>query len=149
MIEHHVAYYSAKNEDKIISAERPSEILKNSIVTPSLLAAVLNFKYVNAMPLYRLEQEFKRNDIHISRQTMSSWVIKSSERYLSLLYDRMHQQIYQGPVIHVSHKNSTKFSCFTSLHEKPGIINFFKIKHKRYRYFVKMLEKLTKNCCEI
>lgn len=67
MIEHHVAYYSAKNEDKIISAERPSEILKNSIVTPSLLAAVLNFKYVNAMPLYRLEQEFKRNDIHISR----------------------------------------------------------------------------------
>lgn len=100
VIEHHVAYYSAKNEDKIISAERPSEILKNSIVTPSLLAAVLNFKYVNAMPLYRLEQEFKRNDIHISRQTMSSWVIKSSERYLSLLYDRMHQQIYQGPVIH-------------------------------------------------
>lgn len=100
MIEHHVAYYSAKNEDKIISAERPSEILKNSIVTPSPLAAVLNFKYVNAMPLYRLEQEFKRNDIHISRQTMSSWVIKSSERYLSLLYDRMHQQIYQGPVIH-------------------------------------------------
>ena len=73
VIEHHVAYYSAKNEDKIISAERPSEILKNSIVTPSLLAAVLNFKYVNAMPLYRLEQEFKRNDIHISRQTMSSW----------------------------------------------------------------------------
>ena len=73
VIEHHVAYYSAKNEDKIISAERPSEILKNSIVTPSPLAAVLNFKYVNAMPLYRLEQEFKRNDIHISRQTMSSW----------------------------------------------------------------------------
>ena len=31
---------------------------------------------------------------------MSSWVIKSSERYLSLLYDRIHQQIYQGPVIH-------------------------------------------------
>lgn len=61
------------HEDKIISAERPSEILKNSIVTPSPLAAVLNFKYVNAMPLYRLEQEFKRNDIHISRQTMSSW----------------------------------------------------------------------------
>ena len=27
-------------------------------------------------------------------------MIKSSERYLSLLYDRMHQQIYQGPVIH-------------------------------------------------
>lgn len=26
VIEHHVAYYSAKNEDKIISAERPSEI---------------------------------------------------------------------------------------------------------------------------
>ena len=29
------------------------------------------------MPLYRLEQEFKRNDIHISRQTMSSWWSKA------------------------------------------------------------------------
>ena len=127
VIEHHVAYYSAKNEDRIISAERPSEILKNSIVTPSLLAAVLNFKYVNAMPLYRLEQEFKRNDIHISRQTMSSWVIRSSERYLSLVYDRMHQQIYQGPVIHADetyHKiareneNITVAGCWTHARRK-------------------------------
>ena len=52
------------------------------------------------MPLYRLEQEFERNEIHISRQTMANWVIRSSERYLSLLYDRMHQEIYRGPVIH-------------------------------------------------
>lgn len=100
VIEHHIAYYSAKNEDRIISADRPAAILKNSIVTPSLLAAILNFKYVNAMPLYRLEQEFERNEIHISRQTMANWVIRSSERYLSLLYDRMHQEIYRGPVIH-------------------------------------------------
>lgn len=72
VIEHRIAYYSAKNEDRIISADRPAEILKNSIVTPSLLAEILNFKYVNAMPLYRLEQEFERNEIHISRQTMAN-----------------------------------------------------------------------------
>jgi len=33
---------------------------KVSIVTLSLVAAIMNVKYVNAIPLYRLEQEFKR-----------------------------------------------------------------------------------------
>ena len=31
---------------------------------------------------------------------MSNWVIKSAEKYLSLVYDRMHEQIYDSKVIH-------------------------------------------------
>lgn len=33
-------------------------------MTPSLEAAILNGKYVNTIPLYRMEQEFKRNSTH-------------------------------------------------------------------------------------
>ncbi|WP_348982939.1 transposase [Desulfosporosinus sp. FKA] len=54
---------------------------------------------MNALPLYRLEQEFKRHDMNISRQNMANWTIQCSERYLSLLYDRMHQELLESPVL--------------------------------------------------
>ena len=59
----------------------------------------MNAKYVNAIPLYRLEQEFKRAEDNISRQGMANWVIRCAERYLSLVWDRLHQELYRTPVI--------------------------------------------------
>ena len=100
VVEHHIAVYCGNKEQTIVRADRPSEILKNSIVTPSLLAAIINTKYINSVPLYRLEQEFSRYEVNISRQVMANWVIRGSERYLSLLYDRMHQKLYDSKILH-------------------------------------------------
>lgn len=91
--EHHVGVYCGTDNQTIIKADRPVDLLRNSIVTPSLEAAILNYKYVNAMPLYRLEQEFLRQEIKISRQVMANWTIKCSERYFSLLYDRLQKEL--------------------------------------------------------
>lgn len=99
VFEHHIAVYASKNEDRIVRAPHPAELLDNSVATPSLVAAVMNAKYTNAMPLYRIEQEFERSDVAISRQVMANWVNRCSERYLSLLYDRMHQELLKEPVI--------------------------------------------------
>lgn len=65
--EHHVAVYCGTDNETIIKAPRPVSLLRNSIVTPSLQAAILNSKYVNAMPLYRIRQKFKRNGINVKR----------------------------------------------------------------------------------
>lgn len=97
--EHHVAVYAGKDNQSIIKADRPKDLLRNSIVTSSLEAAVMNAKYVNAIPLYRLEQEFARNDVHLSRQVMANWTILCAERYLSLLWDHLHTELYKCPVI--------------------------------------------------
>ena len=97
--EHHVAVYCGSDNQTIVRAPRDKSLLRNSVVTPSLQAAIYNSKYVNALPLYRLEQEFKRHDVNISRQNMASWTIQCSERYLSLLYDRMHKELLNCPVI--------------------------------------------------
>ena len=97
--EHHVAVYCGSDNQTIVRAPRDKSLLRNSVVTPSLQAAIYNSKYVNALPLYRLEQEFKRHDVNISRQNMASWTIQCSERYLSLLYDRMHKELLSCPVI--------------------------------------------------
>ena len=99
VLEHHVAVYAGKNNETMVKAKRPYDLLRNSIVTPSLEAAIINSKYVNAIPLYRLEQEFARNEIHLSRQNMANWTIQCAERYLSLLWDRMHKEMCSCPVI--------------------------------------------------
>ena len=99
VFEHHVAVYASKSEDRIVKAPHPAELLGNSVATPSLVAAVMNAKYTNAMPLYRIEQEFERSDVAISRQVMANWMNRCSERYLSLLYDRLHQELLKEHVI--------------------------------------------------
>ncbi|MEX2995024.1 hypothetical protein GAFPHCNK_06650 [[Clostridium] scindens] len=51
--EHHVAVYAGKDNQTIVKADRPRELLRNSILTPSLGASIMNAKYVNGLPLYR------------------------------------------------------------------------------------------------
>lgn len=100
VVEHHIEVYCGNKNQKIVKADHPAELLNNSIATPSLVAAILNAKYVNSIPLYRLEQEFKRNEVNLARQVMANWVIRTSERYLSLLYDRMHEAVYKSRILH-------------------------------------------------
>lgn len=99
VLEHHVAVYAGMDNQTIVKADRPADLLRNSIVTPSLEAAILNSKYVNAIPLYRLEQEFARNDVYLARQNMANWTIRCAERHLFPLWERMHQEFYKCPVI--------------------------------------------------
>ncbi len=86
------------HQDEFVRGDRPKDIFPNSIVTPSLLASILNVKYVNSSPLYRIEQEFQRNGVNISRQTMANWIINSSKRYFSALVERMKQELLKLPV---------------------------------------------------
>lgn len=97
--EHHVAVYAGKDNQTIIKADRPKDLLRNSLLTPSLAASIMNAKYVNGLPLYRISQEFLRNDIHISRQVMANWMIQCADRYLGILYDRLHKEMYRFHVL--------------------------------------------------
>ena len=99
--EHHVHVYAAKDNDgSIIKAPRGTDLFRNSIATPSLVASILNGKYANALPLERQSKAFKCNGINLATNTMANWVIKSADLYLSLLYDRLHEKIYDYHIIH-------------------------------------------------
>ena len=91
--EHHVKVYAGKKTVEIVKAEHPECLLRGSLVSPSLEAAVMNAKYVNAVPLYRQEQEFERYGLHISRQNMANWTIQCADRYLAVLYDYLHEKL--------------------------------------------------------
>ena len=48
----------------------------------------------------RQEQELKRKQINLSRQTMSNWVIESSERWLMPIYEELHKKLLKEDIIH-------------------------------------------------
>lgn len=97
--EHHVGVYSSKTDDRMVKAPHPKKLLPGSLVSPSLAAAVLNGKYVNAVPLYRLEKEFERYGLAITRQNMANWGIRLGESCFGPLYDYLHTLLYRYPVI--------------------------------------------------
>ena len=92
--EHHVKVYAGKKTQEVIKAPHPQALLRGSLVSPSLEAAIMNAKYVNAVPLYRQEQEFERYGLHIPRQNMANWTIQCADRYLAVLYDCLHEKLY-------------------------------------------------------
>ena len=98
--EHHVFKYAGKRGEGIRVADAPEKLLPNSVLTPSLAAGIFVAKYLNAVPLARLGEEFERLDMNLSRQTLANWMISMSDRYLELLYRRMHQEILKSKLIH-------------------------------------------------
>lgn len=97
--EHHVGVYVSKKDGHMVKAEHPRGLLKGSPVSPSIAAAIMNGKYVNAVPLYRLEKEFERYGLAITRQNMANWMIRLGESYISVMYDYLHELIYDYHVI--------------------------------------------------
>ncbi len=86
------------HQDEFLRGNRPKDLLRNSIVTPSLLASILNVKYVNSSALNRVAQEFERNGVDISKQTMSNWIVKCADKYFAPFVERMKQELLKLPV---------------------------------------------------
>lgn len=59
----------------------------------------MNGKYVNAVPLYRLEKEFERYGLAITRQNIANWMIHLADEYLGVMYDYLHMKLYGFHVI--------------------------------------------------
>lgn len=97
--EHHIGVYASKKDEHMVKAPHPKNLLHGSLVSPSLGATIINGKYVNAVPLYRLEKEFERYGLAISRQNMANWMIRLGEEYLGVMYDYLHELLYDYHVI--------------------------------------------------
>ncbi len=78
----------------------PAQPLPGSIATASTLAFALVHKYVDGTPLYRLAQTFERAGVPVSHGALGHWVIGSSEKHLSRIYDALKLQLRSQPLIH-------------------------------------------------
>lgn len=78
----------------------PALLPGSGIVSASLLAQIMNSKYVLALPLYRQEQELCRLGLPVSRQTMSNWVLTAGERWLLPVYHALHKELLANKILH-------------------------------------------------
>jgi transposase len=65
----------------------PAPLLPHSYVSASVATDVLVGKYVDAMPLYRQEQMWKRLGVALKRSTMANWAIQIADIYLRPFWD--------------------------------------------------------------
>jgi transposase len=83
----------------ILTAPMPAPVVPGSLVSPSMMAHVMNNKYTDSLPLYRQEQQFQRLGLDLSRQTMANWMIAGSERWLAKLVDYMHKELIKQDIL--------------------------------------------------
>jgi transposase len=106
VIEHVREVYSCRNCENnatsvpVIKASLPEPVVKGSIASPSAVAHIIVQKYVNAIPLYRQEQEFAINGFTLLRQTMANWMIYCAEHWLAPLYALMSAIMLGLEVLH-------------------------------------------------
>lgn len=77
----------------------PNKLFKRSMVSPSLLAYILDMKYNRGLPLYELEKMFSQMNVTIPRANMTNWVL-SSVKYFEPLYNLMKKDLLSKNVLH-------------------------------------------------
>ena len=81
---------------QIVRAPMPALTpIPGSFATASMLSYVINAKYANSMPYYRLEEDFRSIGAEVSRQDMANWTIGAHERWLSLIHARMKEKLLE------------------------------------------------------
>ena len=92
--------YALPKEEGIRIGQLPSLPIPKGNAGPSLLSHILIGKYVDHLPLYRQQKQFKRLGVEISDKTIYGWVSASCE-LLTPLYEKLMQKVQQSGYIQV------------------------------------------------
>lgn len=84
----------------VVLAPMPVQPIPGSHADASVIATVASAKYVDGMPLYRMQAALARWQIPVSRGTLAHWIIRPSELHYSRLYDALHKTLLSQPLIH-------------------------------------------------
>ena len=84
----------------ILNTPKELALIPGSFASAEAVAHFAVQKYVMGSPLYRQEQEWNRQGVMISRQTMSNWLIRSSDDWLTPIYDELHRLLLQRDLLH-------------------------------------------------
>ena len=104
-IEHVRHVYSCRQCERtgesvpIITAPAPKAPIPKSYASASLLAYIIVAKFVDGLPLYRLEAHFERLGIKLSRQVMSIWMIRVA-LLLEPLVVRLTEALRRRSILH-------------------------------------------------
>ena len=106
VVEHYRKVYADRELEQetgyseVFKPVMPPPLLAYSYASASVVADVLMKKYVDAMPLYRQEQMWKRMGVELKRGTMANWVIQVADLYLRPFWKRIRSELLTQSTIH-------------------------------------------------
>ena len=83
----------------LVQASTPAQIIDKSIATPELLAHILISKYADHQPLYRQNLIYQRSGVYLADSTMADWVGRCGVA-LEPLVKRLHEILLSQPILH-------------------------------------------------
>jgi transposase len=99
VIRHIRPQYACRQCETVTAAPVAPAVIDGSLAAPGLLAWVATGKYLDHLPLYRLEQIAARQQVPLSRSTMSEWIGRIGFA-LQPLADRLAELLKQRQVLH-------------------------------------------------
>lgn len=100
----------------------PNPVSKGNLAYLSLIACTMHRKYLESVPLYRQEQQYKN---------LANWVIYGANTWLKALYKRMHEYLLKELIIHV---DETSMQVLDEVGKKPTSKSYMGI-HATGKYY--------------
>jgi transposase len=91
--------YTCRTCDTVVAEPVPPAIIEGGMAAPGLLTWVMISKYVDHLPLYRLEQMAARSGVPLARSTLAEWVGRMGFA-LQPLAERLSELLRQRSVLH-------------------------------------------------
>jgi transposase len=91
--------YACRHCETVTAAPVPAAIIDGGLAAPGLHAWVLIQKYLDHLPLYRIEKISERQGVPIARATLAQWVGQLGVA-LQPLVDRLAVRLKEGRVLH-------------------------------------------------
>ncbi len=85
----------------MMKSAAPVRVVKGSdLASPESVAYAIHQKFVMGVPLYRQEQEWRRQGVLLSRQTMTNWLLHCAEHWLAPLNRELKRKLLRRKVLH-------------------------------------------------
>ena len=89
---------TAGEQSNVVESKAPRQPIPRGFAAPETLAWVIDQKYNLGLPLYRIEQALAVQGVHVSRQTLSGWMMAGAE-LLQPIMDALHAELLAGDII--------------------------------------------------
>lgn len=91
--------YACRGCETVHAAPLPPAVIEGSLAAPGLLAWVATQKYLDHLPLYRVEQISARFGVPLARSTLAAWVGRIGVA-LAPLAERLAERLKASPLLH-------------------------------------------------
>jgi transposase len=91
--------YVSENNERIMIASMVERPLPKAIAGAGLLAQIVIDKYVDHLPLYRQQERFKREGLHIPYSTITDWVTGTC-KLIEPLYEALRKEVTSSDYLH-------------------------------------------------